>query len=246
VLAAGASGDDGEQRPVIGTLNEGSLHAQLKDWYRRPGDLLEYPVGGYVIDIVRGERLVEIQTGGFAPLRSKLARLLDCHPVRLVVPVPLTRRIARLSPDGEVLSARRSPRQGRPQDVFARLVSLPTLLAHPRFELELLLTHEQEQRRHEPGRAFRRHGWVVAGRSLVSVEQSLLLTTPSDAAALLPPLPEVFDTADLAAAVGCNRRLAQQITYCLRALDALEADGRRGRAVLYRRAGADGLSASSI
>jgi hypothetical protein len=231
---------------VIGTLNEGSLHAQLKDWYRRPGDLLEHPVGGYVIDIVRGEMLVEIQTGGFAPLRSKLERLLDCHQVRLVVPVPLTRRIARLSPDGEVLSARRSPRRGRPQDVFARLVSLPTLLAHPRFELELLLTHEQEQRRHEPGRAFRRHGWVVVGRSLVSVEQSLLLTTPSDAAALLPPLPEVFDTADLAAAVGCTRRLAQQITYCLSALDALEADGRRGRAVLYRRAGADGLSASSI
>ena len=49
---------------VIGTLNEGALHAQLKDWYRRPGDRLEQNVGGFVVDLVRGDLLVEIQTGG--------------------------------------------------------------------------------------------------------------------------------------------------------------------------------------
>jgi hypothetical protein len=221
---------------VIGTLNEGSLHAALKAWYRKPGDLLEHQVDGFVVDLVRGDRLIEIQTGGFAPLRRKLARLLDDHPVRVVVPVPLTRRIVRLSADGEVLSARLSPKRGRPEDVFARLVSVPALLTHPRFELELLLTHEQEHRRHQPGRAFRRRGWVVVGRSLVSVERSLLLATPENAAALLPPVPEVFDTADLAAAGGCTRRLAQQMTYCLRAMGSLEPQGRRNRAVLYRRA----------
>jgi hypothetical protein len=220
---------------VIGTLNEGSLHAALKDWYRQPGDRVEHPVMGYVVDIVRGETLIEIQTGGFAPLRRKLERLLDHHRVRLVVPVPLSRRIVRLSPAGEVLSARRSPRQGRPQDVFARLVSLPALLAHPRFELELLLTHEEEYRRHERGRAYRRRGWIVVDRSLVSVESTLLLSTPDDAAALLPPVPEAFDTAELAAAQRCTRRLAQQMTYCLRAMGTLRTDGRRGRAVVYRR-----------
>jgi len=221
---------------VIGTLNEGLLHSQLKAWYRRRGDLLEQQVDGYVIDVVRGRTLVEIQTGGFAPLRRKLDRLLARHRVRLVAPVPVTRRIVRLSADGEVLSARRSPLRGHTFDVFARLVSLPALLAHQRFELELLLTHQEEHRRHEPGRAFCRRGWVVCGRSLVSVEGALLLRTPEDAAALLPPVPEVFDTAELAAAGGCSRRLAQQMTYCLRAMGALEPSGRRGRAVLYRRA----------
>lgn len=223
---------------MIGTLNEGSLHAQLKAWYARPGDALEQPVEGYVIDLVRDGMLVEVQTGGLAPLRRKLARLLERHDVRVVVPVAATRRIVRLSPAGEVLSARRSPRRGRVEDVFARLVSLPALLAHPRFELELLLTHEEEHRRHEPGRAFRRHGWVVVGRSLVSVERSLLLSAPADAAALLPDLPSSFDTAELAAAARCTRRLAQQMTYCLRAMGALEADGRRGRAVVHRLAAA--------
>ena len=223
---------------MIGTLREGSLHAQLKDWYSRPGDLVEHPIDGYVIDIVRSETLIEIQTGGFAPLKRKLERLLAEHPVRLVVPVALERRIVRLSRDGEILSARRSPKHGRPEDVFARLVSLPALLARPGFELEVLLTHEDEYRRHEPGRAFRRHGWVVAGRALRSVEESLLLATPADAAALLPTLPDPFDTAELAAAGGWSRRLAQQMTYCLSAMDVLRVDGNRRRAVLYRRAGA--------
>ncbi len=220
---------------MIGTLNEGSLHAQLKDWYREPGDLVEQPVDGYVIDLVRGAALIEIQTGGFAPLRRKLERLLSEHAVRVVVPVALTRRIVRLSSHGEVLSARLSPKHGRPHDVFARLVSLPALLAHPGFEVEVLLTHEEEHRRHEQGRAYRRHGWVVAGRSLVAVEDRVLLASPADAAALLPTLPERFDTAELAAAGGVTRRLAQQMTYCLRAMDALRIDGRRGRSVLYRR-----------
>ena len=220
---------------MIGTLNEGSLHAQLKEWYRRPGDLVEQPVDGYVIDLVRDGTLIEIQTGGFAPLRRKLERLLEEHAVRVVVPVALTRRIVRLSPAGEVLSARRSPRRGRPQDVFARLVSLPALLARPGFEVEVLLTHEDEHRRHEPGRAYRRRGWVVAGRSLVSVEEGVLLRSPEDAAALLPALPEPFDTAELAAAGGWDRRLAQQMTYCLHAMEALRKDGHRRRAVLYRR-----------
>jgi hypothetical protein len=220
---------------VIGTLNEGSLHAQLKAWYAEPGDLVEQPVGGFVIDLVRGGTLIEIQTGGFAPLRRKLERLLEAHAVRVVVPVALTRRIVRVSADGEVLSARLSPKRGRPEDVFARLVSLPALLARPGFEVEVLLTHEEEHRRHEPGRAYRRRGWIVIGRSLVSVEDRVVLAGPNEAAALLPDLPERFDTAELAAAGGVTRRLAQQMTYCLRAMDALVVDGRRGRAVLYRR-----------
>jgi hypothetical protein len=219
---------------VIGTLNEGRLHADLKAWYARPGDRLEQPVDGYVVDLVRDGLLVEFQTAGFAPLRKKLDRLLAGHDVRLVVPIALTRRIVRLSPDGEVLSARRSPKRGRAEDVFARLVSLPALLAHPRFELELLLTHEQELRRHEEGRAWRRRGWVVAGRSLVAVERSVVLASTADALALLPTLPEAFDTADLAAAAGCPRRLAQQMAYCLRALGAFEQTGKRGGAALYR------------
>ena len=123
---------------MIGTLNEGALHAQLKEWYRRPGDLLEQEVSGYVVDLVRGDLLVEVQTGGFAPLRRKLDALTAERHVRLLTPVALSRRIVRLTDDGEVLSARRSPRRGRIEDVLAKLVSVPALLCRPTFEIDVV------------------------------------------------------------------------------------------------------------
>jgi hypothetical protein len=217
---------------AIGTLNEGALHAELKDWYRRRGDRVEQLVDGFVVDLVRGEFLVEIQT---APLRRKLEQLPRRHRVRLVAPVPLIRTIVKLSDEGEPLSARRSPRRGRVEDIFNRLVSIPALLCHPQFELELLLTHQDELRVHRHGRAFRRGGWVVVGRRLVSVEDRVRVTCPDDAARLLPRnLPAAFDTAQLADAAAIDRRLAQQMTYCLRAMGVLHTAGKRGNAIVYR------------
>jgi hypothetical protein len=160
------AGSQEAEIPTIGTLNEGALHAQLKNWYQRPGDRIERVVDGFVVDLVRGDLLVEIQTGSFAPLRRKLELLTRQHRVRLVAPLPLVRRIIRLSDEGELLSARRSPRRGRAEDIFNRLVSIPSLLRRPHFELELLLTHQDELRVYRPGKAFRRHGWVVAGVAL--------------------------------------------------------------------------------
>ncbi len=221
---------------AIGTLNEGALHAQLKEWYRRPDDVLEARVGSYVIDLVRGETLVEFQTGGFAPLRRKLGELTSTHQVRLVAPIAVTRRIVRLGEGGEILSERRSPRRGRIEDVFARLVSFPALVCTPGFELEVLLTHQEELRVFQPGKAYRRHGWVVVGRSLLGVDATVRLACAEDAAALLPrDLPEAFDSFELAEAAAIPRRLAQQMTYCLRAMGVLETAGTRRRAVLHTR-----------
>ena len=76
--------------PTIGTYQEKSLHAALKDWYASPGDLTEHPVDGYVVDLVRGNELIEIQTRNFAAIKRKLSQLLEEHPVRLVHPIPTT------------------------------------------------------------------------------------------------------------------------------------------------------------
>jgi len=221
---------------VIGTLNEGSLHAALKEWYAKPGDLVEHPVDGFVADLVRGDLLIEIQTGGFGPLRSKLERLTHRHTVRLVAPVAVNRTIVRLSADGKVLGRRRSPKHGHFEDVFARLTSIPTLIERDSFELHVLLTEEEEVRTHSPGRARRRNGWVVVGRTLIEVRRQRLFHTPLDLAGLLPAdLPDVFSTADVARSAGITRRLAQQMVYCLRATGTVELAGKKGNSLLYRR-----------
>jgi len=222
--------------PHIGTLREKPLHAALKRWYARPGDGVEVPVDGFVIDLVREELLIEIQTRGFASMKQKVAALVGLgHQVRIVHSIPLDRWIVKIDADGTVLSRRRSPRHGKPTDVFAELVSFPDLLVHPNLEVEVLLTIEEEYRRHAPGQAWRRRGWTVVERRLIEVVDTLLLKQPEDLIGLLPDdLPETFTTADLAEKLGRPRRSGQQMAYCLRRVGTIAAVEKHGNTVVYR------------
>lgn len=226
-------------RQPIATLKEGPLHAGLKSWYLEPGDEVEVPVDGRQVDIVRGNLLIEIQTRGFASIRRKLESLVKDHPVRLVHPIPAARWIVRVKGRGRrVLGRRRSPRKGRLEHVFEELVSLRGLPAHPNFSLELLLTHEEEVRRHEAGRAWHRKGWVVLERRLLDVVERHVVRGRTDLRAFLPPdLETPITTADLAEAASVSRDLAQKMAYCLRETGVLEAVGKKGNAVLYAVAG---------
>jgi hypothetical protein len=224
----------------IGVLREGPLHAAVKDLLARPGDAAEVRVEGFVIDLVRADgELVEIQTGGFSPLGRKLDALLDGHRMRIVFPVPAERRIVRIDEHGEVLSSRRSPLKGTAVDVFDRLVSFPSLLAHPNLVVEVLLCQEDHVRAPEAGRSRSgRRRRDPGERRLNGVVGSVELAGPADAAALLPASlgasGEGFTTRELAAAVGCRTVLAQRIAYCLRAMEVLQDAGKRGRAPLHR------------
>ena len=229
--------------PHIGTLNEKPLHEALKRWLAAPGDRCEVRVGRYVVDLVRDDEWIEIQTRHFAALKTKLPRLLareenddHAHTLRLVYPLPVEKWIVRLDADGVMpLSRRRSPKHGTLADVFAELVYIPTLIAHPRFVLDVLCIQEEEARRFDARRGWRRKGWVTHERRLLAVLERHTFTAPVDLLALLPAdLPVPFTTTELAAALGRSRRLAQQMVYTLRALDLIAADGKRGRAVLYR------------
>jgi hypothetical protein len=222
----------------IGTLNEKPLHAALKDWYARPGDRLEVAMEGFVVDIVRGDLLIEIQTANFSSIKHKLAALAPNHRVRLVYPVAREKWIVKLAEDGSgVLSRRKSPKRGAFVHVFGELVSFPTLLSNPSFSLEVLLTLEEEVRRYDGKRGWRRGGWITHERRLLDVVESRLLESPDDVAALLPAgLDEPFGTFELATAIGQRRRLAQQMAYCLREMGAIEPVAKQGNAILYARA----------
>jgi len=225
----------------VGTLREKPLHAALKAWVAEPGDLIEHAVDGFVIDLVRGDTLIEVQTRGFTSMKRKLPRLLEAHDVRVVHPIPLEKWILRLGGGGELLSRRRSPRRGAAIDVFAELVSFPELVAHPRFSLEVLITREEELRRFEAGRAWRRKGWVVEERRLIEVVDRVPLDTPAALGRLLPPgLDGEFTTSELAEALRRPRRLAQQMAYCLRATGVIEPVNKRANAVVYARTEAAG------
>jgi hypothetical protein len=220
----------------IGTLNEKPLHAALKAWCARPGDQFEVSVDGFIVDIVRGDLLIEVQTSNFSSIKRKIRALVRDHPVRLVYPIAREKWIVRLTKDGsgDVLGRRKSPKRGAVEHLFEELVRLPRLLADPNFALEVLLTQEEEIRSYDGKRAWRRHGWVIEERRLLNVVGRRLFETPADLVSLIPSdLAEPWTTADLAAAIGQPRWLARKMAYCLRKMDLVEAVGKQGNAILY-------------
>ena len=221
---------EGEVLAHIGTLNEGLLHRQLKELVAQPGDRFEEELGSYVIDIVRGDSLIEIQTGPLGPLGRKLDALLDLYEVKVVHPISVRTWIHK--DDG---SARKSPVRRTMLHIFEDLVSIPTLIDHPRFSLEVVLIEEDTRRTYDPTLRRRRGGWRTTGREMRTVLERRLFESADDLADLIPmPLPDPFTTADLAQQAEIKRDLAQKMAYCLRALEVFEAGRRTRRGVEYR------------
>ncbi|MDH3538615.1 MAG: hypothetical protein OEP52_01355 [Acidimicrobiia bacterium] len=219
----------------IGMLREQHLHAALKQWYREDGDLVEVGVDGFVVDLVRDEMLIEIQTRGFSSMRRKLDRLLDDHPIRVVHPIAAEKWIRKIDESGTETSRKKSPKRGIVADVCAELVAFPSLLDHPHLTLEVLLIQEEEVRRPDPT-ARRRNGWRIAERRLVGILERVEFTQPADLLSLLPAtLPDPFTTADLALGLGRTRHLAQEVAYCLREAGVLDGVNRSRSGIEYAR-----------
>lgn len=221
----------------IGQLRESSLHAALKDHFVQDGDLVEHEIEGYVIDIVRGDTLIEIQTSTFHALRKKLPALLETYQIQLIYPVAVNKWIVRLDEaTGEVLNRRKSPRKGRPEDVFAELRAFPWLAVHPSLTLCIALTDQDEIQVNDGKGSWRRKGWSITDRRLLSVNTVDEYYTLSDYQRFIPAeLPDPFTVKELASSLRLRDRLAGRMAYCLREMDAIYQVGKRGKAYLYTR-----------
>jgi hypothetical protein len=220
----------------INLRSEQSLHIALKDWYAKEGDRLEAEIDGFVIDIVRDDLLIEIQTKNFSALKRKLTKLLESHRVHLVHPIAKIRHIVKTNTDGKELSRRKSPKHGKITHVFTELVYIHHLMMHPNFSLEVLLVRDEEIRCNDGKGSWRRKGWSIKDRCLVEVVESAVFASAEDMCRLLPDdLPNEFTTADLAKGLKQPRAIAQKMAYCLSRMGVIEPIGKRRNAIVYIR-----------
>ncbi len=220
--------------PHIGTLAEKSLHAVLKDWLTKPGDQQELHIDGFVIDIVRDDLLIEIQTRHLGAMKRKLTKLLPHHPIHLYHPIAAQKWIVRQTVEGHPISRRKSPKRGQLIDVFTELVRIPHLLTHSNLTLTILLTQQDEIWRDDGQGSWRRKRWSIHDHHLLDVVDQHTFYTEKDWLALLPTnLPQPFTNKELAATLPCRINLAQKITYTLRKIDLIEKVGKKGNALLY-------------
>lgn len=106
----------------IGTYSEKSLHFLLKNFFEPDRDHHEVAYKGYVADVMRDGRIVEIQTATLSGLRDKLDAFLPDACVRLVFPIRKYKSIVWMDPEtGEV---KNTPQRRKSESVYALLCEL--------------------------------------------------------------------------------------------------------------------------
>jgi len=219
----------------IGILKENSLHAEIKNWYRQENDYVESNINGYLIDIVRNDTLIEVQTSHFYSVREKLSKLLPTFPIRVVYPIPVIKWVTRYdSTRVVVLGRRRSPKQPIIHSVFNELVYIPEIIVNKNFSLEILLVEQEDVWINDGKGSWRRKYWSVADRILLHVLDRIKFFRPQDYCNLLPAgLPDYFTTRDISNRSDIPRSLAVKMLNCLRKMNQVEIIGKENRAYLY-------------
>ncbi len=218
---------------------ESTLHRQLKELYAGHPDQIEARCGRFRIDVMTDTELIEIQHGSLSAIRTKVKQLLRHHCVVVVKPIIVRKTLVKLERrGGKATSLRTSPRIGQLLDLFRELVYFTRVFPAKNLRLEVPLVDVEEWRfpGHGRRRWRRRHDYEIQEQKLITVRQIHKFQTAGDLwDAISVNLPCPFHTGDLARLTESQRRVAQQIVYCLRNMGAAKTVGKRGNALLYER-----------
>lgn len=220
----------------IGLKNEKSLHASIKHWYWKKGDRLEVKVDGYVVDLVRDDLLIEIQTRNFSAIGKKMRKLIKSHKVLLVHPIAKEKWLVKVdSMEGKQIDRRKSPKKCNVYHVFNELIRIPDLISEENFKLEVLLVKEEEILCPDGLGSWRRKGVSIIDRKLLEVTESIKFNTKNDFIALLPEnLTKSFSNKDLSRELKVSISLARKISYCMKKMNIIEETGKIRNELLFK------------
>lgn len=216
---------------------ETSLHRQLKERYAGDDGQVEVRHGGYRIDAVDGDELIEIQQAPLISIRDKIGKLLKKHRVRVVKPIVVRKQLVKCRNRlGREVSRRMSPKRGTLIDLVHDLVYFTRVFPHERLRLEVPMVTVEEWRCPRPKRQRRRRrkDHIVLDRRLVDVVAVHHFHTAADLRDLVPgELPTPFHTGHVAEAIDQERWVAQRLVYCFRKMGTAQQVGKLGRAAAY-------------
>lgn len=221
----------------IGTLSEKTLHAVLKSFYEPDGTYREIPVGRFVADIKKDDRILEIQTRSLGVLRNKLTAFLSAgYRVTVIHPVPAIRSVSWIEADGTVGNKRIVTRKGDIGSAFGELYKLRPLLGEENLCLRIVLLDVSDYRlRNGKGKDGKR-GSTRYDRIPNGLVGQYSFEEPDHWIDLIPDsLPDPFTARELGKALRVPTRRVSNAVGVLTAVGAMEKVGQRERAYLYRK-----------
>ncbi len=220
---------------MIRTIRESSIHATLKRIYEEPGDQIEKSVDKYVIDIVRGKLLIEIQTQNFSTIRKKLENLIQNYRVLLIHPIIQDKWIINLdSIRKNILRKRLSPEHGSILNIFKELIYISDLISNPNLILEIILIQAEEIRVSDGFGCWKRKGWSIHDRKLLKILDHKIFSNPKQFLDFIPDEIKIpFSNIILANCLNISIKLARKMTYSLRKMNLLKVNQKVGNSYLF-------------
>lgn len=224
------------ERYGIGTLQEKTMHAVLKDYYAPDKDMQEVPVDGYVADIFTGTEIIEIQTANFNKMRNKLDCFLPNYPVTIVYPILQVKYLSWIDEEtGECSKPRKSTVKGSVYRAFYELYKIKQYLSDPNMHLCFPLMEAEEYRLLNGWSKDKKKGSCRYDRIPLALLDEVRFDRVEDYVQLIPyELPEPFTAKEFGKAIKERREIAANVLHILNYLHVVERCENRGREYTYR------------
>jgi hypothetical protein len=221
----------------IGTLGEKTLHSVLKHYLEPDTNRHEVKIDGFVADIASDGKIIEIQTRQFDKLRRKLARFLSRTDVTVVYPVARKKWLIWIDEaTGECTKKRKSPKTGRPHEVFPELYKIKDLLLNKRLRICVAMVDLTEYRFLNGWSRDGKQGSERCDRVPVDIADEIYISDPNDYIKLIPgALPDRFTSRDFKAASGLSLPSAQTALNVLHSVGAVVRVGKKKNTYVYER-----------
>ena len=124
----------------IGTINEKSVHAYLKNYYENDKNYQEVKVGNYIADIKKDNDIIEIQTKNLKALINKINYYISSgFKVKIVHPIMYRQTLIWKDCTDILVSKRISKNYKVIQDSFYEIDKLREFIINNKIEVELVL-----------------------------------------------------------------------------------------------------------
>lgn len=173
----------------IGIYNEKRVHRVIKDFVSCDESTFEVKLGGAVADVFSNGLITEVQTGGFYPLKKKIAAYIEKtdYKIRIIHPAIVKKTIVRVDPaTGEVIHKKVSPKKESALKILPELIYLSEHLFSERLTFEVYGIEVEEHRYSDEIHRYRKAGKRDSEIFPVSLESITEIASSSDALALLP------------------------------------------------------------
>lgn len=240
----------------IGTLSEKRMHKTLKKYVCPNEDCHEIRVradgsacrssgraesgkGGYIADVCDGERIFEIQTGSFYPMKAKIEFYLNTTEFEVTIVHPLIAEKWSLWIDpksGDITPRRRSPKKERLSDLLPELYWLSDLLDSDRLSFVIPVLEAEEYRLLDGWSRDRKKGSNRYERIPIGLIDIMSFKGRELVRAAFPEgMPEEFTASDISKAIRLKGRRLYSSIKVLVDSGVIERGEKVGRSYVYRR-----------